>query len=204
MTSGSTTRLRAALYARVSTADKQDAALQVAELRAGAEARGYEIVGEYVDRGVSGARDRRPALDELLERVRAGEVEVLMFTALDRLGRSLRHLVGLLDELRDRGVHVVCLRQPIDTTSPVGVLIYQVLGAVAEFERALIRERVRAGVRAAMARGKRIGRPQRWTLEQVERARELRAAGRSWRQVAMSVGLPVRTIRRAVAETGSS
>lgn len=193
--------LRAALYARVSTADRQDVTVQLDELRAAARARSFVVAGEFLDRGVSGARDRRPGLDAMLERVRAGEIDVVMFCALDRLGRSLRHLVTLMDELRDRGVDIVCTRQPIDSTSAVGVLIYQVLGAVAEFERSLIRERVKLGVRAAMARGKQVGRPRRWTPEQIERARQLRADGKSWRQIAMSVGLPVRTVRRAVAET---
>lgn len=203
MTTTPPKKTRAALYARISTADRQDVSLQVAELRAAALARGLDVVGEFIDRGVSGARDRRPGLDQMLERVRAGEIDVVMFSALDRLGRSLRHLVTLFDELRELGVDVVCVRQPIDTTSPVGVLIYQVLAAVAEFERALIRERVRIGVRAAIARGKQVGRPRRWTQEQVERARRLRAAGKSWRQVAMAVHLPVRTVRRALTEAFS-
>ncbi|MCW8139545.1 MAG: recombinase family protein, partial [Planctomycetota bacterium] len=153
---------------------------------------------EFVDQGVSGATDRRPALDRMLAAVRTGDVDVVAFTALDRLGRSLSHLVRLFDEFRELGVNVVATKQPIDTTTPVGVLIFQILAAVAQFERELVRERVKAALRKAVASGKKIGRPQRWTMAQADRAMALRVAGRSWREVAMAVGLPVRTVRRAI------
>ncbi len=200
--------IRAALYARVSLVD-QDPEIQLMELRAAASSRGWTIVGEFVDHGISGAKDRRPALDKLMAAVKGGEVDVVAFTALDRLGRSLPHLVKLFDEFSRTGVDVVSTRQPIDTTTPVGVLIFQVLAAVAQFERELLRERVKAALRKVVASGRKIGRPQRWTMAQADKARALRIAGRSWREVSMAVGLPVRTVRRAitaaaVAKTQSS
>jgi DNA invertase Pin-like site-specific DNA recombinase len=190
-------KTRAALYARVSTSD-QDSDLQLAELRAVVTMRGWLIAGEFVDHGISGAKDKRPRLDAMRAAVADGQVDVVVFTALDRLGRSLPHLIMLFDEFHKAGVDVVSTKQPIDTTTPVGVLIFQILGAVAQFERELIRERVKAGVRKAMAAGKQVGRPQRWTQAQADRARELRSAGRSWRETSMAIGLPVRTIRRAL------
>lgn len=189
--------IRAALYARVSLTG-QDPEVQLMELRAEAASRGWTITDEFVDQGVSGAKDRRPALDRMLAAVRTGDVDVVAFTALDRLGRSLSHLVRLFDEFRELGVNVVATKQPIDTTTPVGVLIFQILAAVAQFERELVRERVKAALRKAVASGKKIGRPQRWTMAQADRAMALRVAGRSWREVAMAVGLPVRTVRRAI------
>jgi len=197
MTTTPSTARRAALYARVSTPD-QDSGLQVVELRTVAALRGWTIMEEFVDHGVSGSKDRRPRLDALLAAARTGQVDVVMFTALDRLGRSLPHLIDLFAKFKDWKVDVVATKQPVDTTTPVGTLIFQILGAVAQFERELIRERVRAGVRKAMASGKKIGRPQRWSRAQADRARELRAEGRSWRLVSMAVGLPVRTLRRAL------
>jgi DNA invertase Pin-like site-specific DNA recombinase len=151
-------KTRAALYARVSTSD-QDSDLQLAELRAVVTMRGWLIAGEFVDHGISGAKDKRPRLDAMRAAVADGQVDVVVFTALDRLGRSLPHLIMLFDEFHKAGVDVVSTKQPIDTTTPVGVLIFQILGAVAQFERELIRERVKAGVRKAMAAGKQVGRP---------------------------------------------
>jgi DNA invertase Pin-like site-specific DNA recombinase len=147
---------------------------------------------------VSGARDRRPALDYLRADVRAGRIDVVLIWALDRLGRSLLHLLNIAEELQSHGVDLVCMTQPIDTTTPAGRLTYQVLGAVAEFERGMIRARINAGLSKAKALGKHLGRPQRWTSDQADHAVKLRAEGRSWRSVAMAVGLPTRTVRRAV------
>src|SRR5262245_8417946 len=149
--------MKAAIYARVSTFD-QEPENQLQELRRYVEARGWTAV-EYVDRGVSGAKDRRPALDQLLADAKRRRFDVLVCWRLDRLGRNLRHLILLLDELQAVGVGFVTLGEGIDTTSPTGRLVLHVLGAIAEFERERIRERVVAGLQRARSAGKRLGRP---------------------------------------------
>ena len=149
--------MKAAIYARVSTVD-QEPENQLQELRRYVEARGWSAV-EYVDRGVSGAKDRRPALDQLVADAKRRRFDVLVCWRLDRLGRNLRHLITLLDELQAVGVGFVTLGEGIDATTPAGTLQMHILGAIAEFERERIRERVLAGLRRARAHGQRLGRP---------------------------------------------
>jgi DNA invertase Pin-like site-specific DNA recombinase len=149
--------MRAAIYARVSTID-QEPENQLAELRRYVEARGWSGV-EYVDRGVSGAKDRRPALDQLLADAKRRRFDVLVCWRLDRLGRNLKHLITLLDELQVLGVAFVSLAEGIDATTPAGKLQMHILGAIAEFERERIRERVLAGLQRARTQGTRLGRP---------------------------------------------
>ena len=137
--------MKAALYARVSTLDKgQHVELQLRDLREYARARGWEIVREYVDEGISGAKDRRPALDDLMADARRRRVDIVAVWRLDRLGRSLRHLIGILDELHALGVGFVSIGESLDLTTPAGRLMFHLLGAFAQFEREIIRERVRA------------------------------------------------------------
>jgi DNA invertase Pin-like site-specific DNA recombinase len=157
--------MRAALYARVSTAD-QTCENQLLELRRYVEARGWSA-REFVDRGVSGAKDKRPALDLLLGEAKRRRFDVLVCWRLDRLGRNLRHLILLLDELTALGVAFVSLQEGIDATTPAGRLQLHVLGAIAEFERERIRERVKAGLARAKAKGQRLGRPKRHVSEKV-------------------------------------
>jgi DNA invertase Pin-like site-specific DNA recombinase len=151
--------MRAAIYARVSTAD-QTAENQLLELRRYVEARGWTAV-EFVDEGVSGAKDRRPALDTLVRDARRRRFDVLVCWRLDRLGRNLRHLVTLLDDLQALGVAFVSLGEGIDCTTPAGKLQLHILAALAEFERERIRERVMAGLHRARAQGRRLGRPRK-------------------------------------------
>ena len=150
--------MKAGLYARVSTFD-QEPENQLQELRRYVEARGWTAV-EYVDRGVSGSKDRRPALDELVKDAKRRRFDVLVCWRLDRLGRNLRHLVTLLEELQSMGVSFVSLGEGIDCTTPAGKLQLHILAALAEFERGRIRERVLAGLARARTQGKRLGRPQ--------------------------------------------
>src|SRR6476661_2360531 len=149
--------MRCAVYARVSTHD-QTAENQLLELRRYVAARGWTAV-EYVDTGVSGAKDRRPALDQLVADVRRHRVQAVVCWRLDRLGRNLRHLVMLLDDWQSRGVAFVTLGEGIDTSTPAGRLVAGVLASIAEFERARIQERIHLGLARARAQGKRLGRP---------------------------------------------
>lgn len=171
----------AALYARVSTRD-QDSGLetQLHALRRFAEARGWRC-HEYTDR-LSGAKDDRPGLAALLVAARRRHVGVVVCTKLDRIARSVRHLIALAAELEALGVHLVALDQAIDTTTPTGRLLFHVLAAIAEFERELIKERVIAGIRRAQEKGATLGRPVKYRLDPAEAAR-LRAEGLSLREI---------------------
>ena len=172
--------IRAALYARVSTLD-QEPENQLAELRRYVHARSWPEATEYVDKGVSGAKDRRPALDRLVTDAKRRGFDVLVVWRLDRLGRNLRHLVTLLDELHIVGVSFVSLGEGIDCTTPAGRLQLHVLAALAEFERARIAERVAAGLARARRNGTRLGRPEKVVPEAVlapVRGLSVREAGR--------------------------
>jgi DNA invertase Pin-like site-specific DNA recombinase len=162
----------------VSTFD-QEPENQLAEVRRYTAARGWTAV-EYVDRGVSGAKDRRPALDDLLRDARRRRFDVLVVWRLDRLGRNLRHLITLLEELQALGIAFVSLNEGIDATTPAGKLQMHILGAIAEFERARIAERVKAGLQRARAQGKRLGRPRKAPLTIVVPGGSVREAARMW------------------------
>lgn len=175
---------KAAIYIRVST-NEQEVGLQETEVREFAERRGWEYK-IFTDRGQSGAKVSRPALDALLQQLRRKKFDVLVVWALDRLARSLRQLLTIADECRVLGVDIVSLKQNIDTTLPSGRLTFQVLGAVAEFEREMLRERVKAGMNEARRVGTHIGRPPRRKLIPIEIAeiKLLRSQGRSVRSLA--------------------
>src|SRR5271157_2021397 len=178
---------RVALYARVSTAD-QHVEPQLHALHSYAEARGFEIAAEYVDHGVSGARDRRPALDRLLADCRRRKVDAVAVTKLDRLGRSLRHLLILVGELEALGVDLISLDDGLDTSTPVGRLFFQIRGAFAEYERSLIAERAAAGRAAAKRRGVQFGRPSSLPPESVVRVGRLHRSGHSVREDRQATG----------------
>src|SRR5687768_4496650 len=170
--------MKVAIYARVSTAE-QTADNQLLELRRYVEARGWTAV-EYVDQGVSGAKDRRPALHTLLKDARRRRFDVVLCWRLDRLGRNLKHLVTLLEELQALGVAFVSLGEGIDCTTPAGKLQLHILAALAEFERERIRERVLAGLKRAKAQGKRLGRPRLHQPAIVIPGGSVRAAAAVW------------------------
>lgn len=151
--------MKAGIYARVSTND-QTCDNQLIELRRYVEARRWSAV-EYVDEGVSGSKERRPALDQLLKDARRRKFDVVICWSLDRMGRSLKHLVVLLDDLHALGVSFISIREGLDWTTPTGRLQAQLLAMIAEFERSRIQERVRAGLQRARAQGRRLGRPRR-------------------------------------------
>ena len=184
---------------RTSTAD-QDGQAQFHALHRAAEARGWAAPREFIDLGHSGAKASRPALDALKAAARAGEVRQVMVFGLDRLGRSLRDLLLLLDELAAAGCAVISLRGAIDLTTPTGRLLVHLIAALAEFERELIRERVRSGIARVKATGrtrsgKAVGRPRR--AVDLAAVTALRSAGKTWREIARDLKVPRRTLERA-------
>lgn len=182
---------RVALYCRVSTATDQTCETQLRDLREYVTARGWTDVREFTDTGVSGTKERRPALDKLLAEVKARKIDVVVVAAFDRFGRSVRHLVDALDLFRHLGVEFISLREQIDTGSALGQAVFTIIAAIAQLERSLIVERVKAGLRRAKAEGKRLGRPRLHVDE-----RQLRSvAGR---------GLPVRAAAKALGISPSS
>jgi DNA invertase Pin-like site-specific DNA recombinase len=190
----------AALYVRVST-DGRTVENQVRELRLIADRRGWDIVETYSDAGVSGSkvRDKRPGLDQLLNDAKRRKFDVVMSWAIDRLGRSLIDLLGTIQELEACGVDLFLEQQAIDTTTPAGKLMFQVCGAFAEFERSMIRQRVKLGLKRAVAQGKRLGRPQ--IDGDIERRvqRELRK-GAGILKVASALGVGTGTVHRIKRE----
>jgi DNA invertase Pin-like site-specific DNA recombinase len=179
---------RAAIYVRVSTAE-QETDLQESELKEYCERRGWSFV-LYRDHGQSGAKVDRPALNSLLSDLRKRKFDVLVVWALDRLARSLKHLLSISEECRTLGVDLVSLKQAVDTTLPAGRLTFQVLGAVAEFEREMLRERVRAGMAQARRAGKNVGRPAKRNLmaSEIEKMKGRRSQGVSVRKLAAEFG----------------
>lgn len=188
---------RVALYARVSTLNNQDPEMQLAELREYAGRRRWQIVEEFTDQGVSGCKESRPALNRLMSDACRRRFDAVLVWKIDRFGRSLKHLVNALAELAALGVAFVSLRDNLDLSTPSGRLMFQLLGAMAEFERALIQERVRAGIRNARAKGRRLGRPR--VVVDASRVAALRAQGNSWSQVQAELGVSKGTAQRAFA-----
>lgn len=193
---------RVAIYARVSTLNDQSPEPQLRDLRELASRRGFQIVREYVDKGVSGARGSRPGLNDLLADARRRRFDAILVWKLDRLGRSMIHLVLLLEEFKELGVGLISFTEGLDFTTPSGKLVYQVISAFAEFERDCIRERVQAGMPNARARGKRIGRPP-VSVDAADVAR-LRGQGASWREIAQKLGVGATTARRAFSKLAKS
>lgn len=193
-------RRSAALYARVST-DGQSTENQLRELRQVARRMGWEICAEFVDHGVSGAkgRDKRPQFDALCKGAIRREFDVVMAWSVDRLSRSLQHLVAFLGEVHAKGVDLYLHQQGIDTTTPAGKAMFQMCGVFAEFERAMIQERVRAGLSRAVARGVRLGRP-RVSSKTESHIRAARKEGKGIRKIASELGVGVSVVQRVVAE----
>jgi DNA invertase Pin-like site-specific DNA recombinase len=188
--------MRAAIYARVSTANNgQNPTMQTREIRDYCERRGWQIRGEYVDVGISGTKEKRPELDRLMADAHRRRFDVLVVWKFDRFARSVSHLLRALETFKALGIEFVSFSEQMDTSTPAGKMVFTVLGAVAELERSLIVERVKAGLRNARAKGKRIGRPH--VFVDVRRIANLRDAGRSWPQIAEQLGVGVGTAYRA-------
>jgi DNA invertase Pin-like site-specific DNA recombinase len=190
--------MKAAIYARVSTTNQgQDVTLQTRELRQFAEARGWEIAGEYVDAGVSGSKDSRPELNRLMADAHKRRFAVVCVWRFDRFARSVSHLLRALETFRALGIEFVSYSEQMDTSTPAGKMVFTVLGAVAELERSLIVERVRAGLRNARAKGKTLGRPR--VAVDVARISLLRAQGRSIRDIADELGCSRSLVHKTLA-----
>jgi DNA invertase Pin-like site-specific DNA recombinase len=187
---------RVAIYARVSTINHgQDVGLQTRELRQFAEARGWAAAGEYIDAGVSGAKDSRPELNRLMADAHKRRFDVVCVWRFDRFARSVSHLLRALETFKALGIDFVSYSEQMDTSTPAGKIVFTVLGAVAELERSLIVERVRAGLRNARAKGKTLGRP-RVTVDTAKIA-SLRASGNSWQSITHQLGISAGTAKRA-------
>lgn len=198
MTTGS---IRAAIYARVSTFD-QEPENQLQELRLYCTARDWTGT-EFVDRGVSGSKENRPALDALLRDAKRRRFDVLVCWRLDRLGRNLKHLVTMLEELTGLGIAFVSLGEGIDCTTPAGKLQLHILAALAEFERGRIRERVMAGLQRARTQGKRLGRPRKVPTTIAIPGGSVRAAARTWGVSKSTAARWIATDRLAVGQSPS-
>jgi DNA invertase Pin-like site-specific DNA recombinase len=188
--------MRAAIYARVSTTNHgQNVSMQTRELREYCQRRAWEIEGEYVDAGVSGAKERRPRLDALLIACRKRRVDAVVVYRYDRFARSLRQLVNALEEFRSLGIEFISLHEGVDTSTPNGRLVFGIFASIAEFERELIRDRVKSGIAAARSKGKKLGRPT--VRVDATRIAALRDSGATWRTITRQLGLSAGTAKRA-------
>lgn len=193
---------RAALYARISTTNHgQDTELQTRELREYCERRGWTVFAEYVDAGVSGAKDSRPELNRLMADAAKRRFDVIAVWKFDRFARSVSHLLRALDTFQVLGIDFVSLSESLDTATPSGRMVFTVLGAVAELERSLIAERVRAGLRNAVAKGKKLGRPRAFV--DFARIVALRGQGRSMREIAAELGVSPAFVHKTLADSKS-
>ncbi len=183
--------MKTAIYARVSTTNGQDPEMQLRELREYCSRRGWEITAEFVDAGVSGAKDSRPELNRLLAEAHRRQFDSVVVWKFDRFARSVSHLLRALETFRSLGIEFVSLSEQVDTSTPTGKMVFTVLGAVAELERSLITERVRAGLRNAKAKGRRLGRPRK--VSDAGTITRLRRQGRSWRAIGVELGISATT-----------
>ncbi len=191
---------RVAIYARVST-NGQSVTNQLRELHQVAKRQGWKVVAEFIDRGVSGAKGRaqRPQFDKLCQAATRREIDLIMSWSVDRLGRSLQHLVTFLGEIHAKGVDLYLHQQGVDTSTPAGKALFQMCGVFAEFERSMIQERVKAGLARARAQGKKLGRPR--VAASIERkVRTHRTKGMGIKAIARKLGIGTGTVQRIVKE----
>ena len=196
---------RAAVYVRVSTGS-QTVENQLRELRGVAARHHWQIVTEFSDKGISGAkgREQRPGLDKLLQAVARREVDMVLAWSVDRLGRSLQDLLSFLGELHAKGVDLYLHQQGLDTSTPAGKALFQMMGVFAEFERAIIRERVRSGLERAKAQGKILGRRRNDDPKRLASVRRLRKKGVGIGKIARSLGIGASYVQRVVSEHKAS
>jgi len=191
---------RIALYCRVSTTD-QSTDSQLLDLRRYVSDRGWQTFREYCDNGISGTKDSRPALNQLMGDAKKRKFDAVLVWRFDRFARSTRHLINALEEFKNLGIDFVSYQENIDTSSPLGGAIFTILGAVAQLERDIIAERVKAGLRNAVESGKRLGRPK--VQVDVEKMRQMRSEGMSLRAIAKTTGVSRTTVSSILATVES-
>jgi DNA invertase Pin-like site-specific DNA recombinase len=186
--------MKAAIYGRVSTT-AQDTNLQMREVRQFVQRRGWQIAEEYIDKGISGSKEKRPALDKLMYEAKRRKFDAVVVYRYDRFARSLRHLVNALEEFRALGIEFVSIHEGVDTSTPNGRLVFGIFASIAEFERELIRARVRSGLAAARARGIQLGRPalRKFTVKEIKELRRDRRKGMPFQKLAQLHGTSVWT-----------
>jgi DNA invertase Pin-like site-specific DNA recombinase len=189
--------LKVAIYTRVSTQD-QSTDMQASDLKSYCEQRSLKIYKEYSDKGVSGTKHHRPALDELMADARKRKFDAVLCWRFDRFARSTKHLITALEEFRHLGIDFISYQENIDTSSPLGKAIFTIVSAIAELERNIIVERVKAGIRRAKEKGKRLGRPKKLNLD-VENLRTMRAQGLSFRKIAKKVNACPATVYKTLS-----
>jgi DNA invertase Pin-like site-specific DNA recombinase len=186
-------QVRAAIYARVSTLNcGQDPTMQTRELEEYCQRRGWQVYDTYVDNGVSGKKDSRPQLNRMMQDAHERRFDVVVVWRFDRFARSVSHLLRALEGFNAQGIQFVSLSEQVDTSTPMGKMVFTVLGAVAELERNLIVERVRAGLRHARTKGKQLGRPKKF-IDAI-RVKSMRDNGASWRVIARELGVSVGSV----------
>ncbi len=191
---------RVAIYARVSTSD-QSTESQLLDLRRYVRERGWTLFKEYADNGISGTKDSRPALNELMDDGRKRKFDVVLVWRFDRFARSTKHLILALEEFRGLGIDFISYQENIDTSSPLGSAIFTIISAVAQLERDIIAERVKAGLRRAKENGKKLGRPVGSVVhsQHTERAKQLHGEGLSLRSIADQLGISKSTVQRLIS-----
>ena len=190
--------MNTAIYARVSTSYGQDPEMQLRELREYCQRRGWQLKGEYIDSGISGMKDSRPELNRLMADAHKRLFDAVVVWRFDRFARSVSHLLRALETFGSLGIQFVSLSEQVDTSTPAGKMVFTVLGAVAELERSLIVERVRAGLRNARAKGKHLGRPRK--VPDATKIRQLRAQGASWRMIGKELNVSPATALHTAAK----
>jgi DNA invertase Pin-like site-specific DNA recombinase len=194
-------KMKAAIYVRVSTTD-QSTDMQTSELKRYCDQRGFEVYKEYSDQGISGTKDKRPALDELVSDAKKKKFDVVLVWRFDRFARSTKHLITALEEFRHLGIDFVSYQESIDTGSPLGKAIFTIVSAIGELERGIILERVKAGLKRAKENGRILGRPKRLDLDVKELQKMRDKEKLSFRQIAKRVKACPATVYKSLKNPG--
>jgi len=192
--------MKAGIYTRVST-ENQSVGMQLSDLRGFAKQKDFKIYKEYCDIGISGSKDSRPQLDMLMDDARKRKINIVLVWKFDRFARSTRHLINALHEFNHLGIHFISFTENIDTSSPAGKVLFAIISAMAEFERDLIRERVKAGIGRAKQKGVRLGRPPLMNNELKQTVTDLRDEGFSIRRIAKKVKVSPALVHKTLSDS---
>ena len=194
--------MKVAIYTRVSTND-QSVQMQSSDLKRYCDQRGFQVYKEYCDQGISGVKDKRPALDELMDDAKKRRFDAVLCWRFDRFARSTKHLITALEEFRHLGIDFISYQENIDTSSPLGKAMFTIVSAIAELERNILLERVKAGLKRAKESGKILGRPRRVDLNVMELKRLRDKEKLSFRQIAKRVKASSATVYKTLKKSGS-